>query len=124
MHTVISEQEQYLKKLDDLMTDEEAVSMQNLGLLLVGPPSVGKTTTLSRLLKDIVNITSDKEKAKLGKYTTRQLPSSCRLHKQRCHRMGLFGRRERRSKGPIWLHVQRQDRQCTKRRKDDKAACD
>ncbi|XP_064389559.1 uncharacterized protein LOC135337561 isoform X1 [Halichondria panicea] len=63
---VIGEQKRYLKKLDDLMTDEEAVSMQNLGLLLVGPPSVGKTTTLNRLRKNIVNITSNEEKAKLG----------------------------------------------------------
>ena len=66
MHAVIGEQKRYLKKLDDLMTDEEAVSMQNLGLLLVGPPSVGKTTTLNRLRKNIVNITSNEEKAKLG----------------------------------------------------------
>ncbi|XP_064389565.1 uncharacterized protein LOC135337561 isoform X2 [Halichondria panicea] len=63
---LIGEQKRYLKKLDDLMTDEEAVSMQNLGLLLVGPPSVGKTTTLNRLRKNIVNITSNEEKAKLG----------------------------------------------------------
>ena len=46
------------------MTDEEAVTMQNLGLLLVGPPSVGKTTTLNRLLKVYKNISSAGDKAK------------------------------------------------------------
>ena len=61
---MIGEQKQYLKKLDDLMTDEEAVTMQNLGLLLVGPPSVGKTTTLNRLLKVYKNISSAGDKAK------------------------------------------------------------
>ena len=62
---MIGEQKRYLKKLDDLMTDKDTISMQYLRLLLVGPPSVGKTTTLSRLLKDIVNISSAGDKAKL-----------------------------------------------------------
>ncbi|XP_064407459.1 uncharacterized protein LOC135352216 isoform X2 [Halichondria panicea] len=62
---VIGEQKRYLKKLEDLMTDKDTISMQYLRLLLVGPPSVGKTTTLSRLLKDIVNISSAGDKAKL-----------------------------------------------------------
>ncbi|XP_064407588.1 uncharacterized protein LOC135352329 isoform X2 [Halichondria panicea] len=62
---VIGEQKRYLKKLDDLMTDKDTISMQYLRLLLVGPPSVGKTTTLGRLLKDIVNISSAGDKANL-----------------------------------------------------------
>ncbi|XP_064385874.1 uncharacterized protein LOC135334561 isoform X3 [Halichondria panicea] len=62
---VIGEQKRYLKKLDDLMTDKETISMQYLRLLFIGPPSVGKTTTLSRLLKDIENISSSGDKANL-----------------------------------------------------------
>ncbi len=54
----------YLKKLDDLITDKETIFIQYLRLLLVGPPFVGKTTTLSRLLKDIVNISSVGDKTK------------------------------------------------------------
>ena len=65
LYAVIGEQKRYLKKLDDLMTDKDTISMQYLRLLLVGPPSVGKTTTLGRLLKDIVNISSAGDKAKL-----------------------------------------------------------
>ena len=64
-YAVIGEQKRYLKKLEDLITDKDTISMQYLRLLLVGPPSVGKTTTLSRLLKDIVNISSAGDKAKL-----------------------------------------------------------
>ncbi len=62
---MIGEQKRYLKKLDDLMTDKDTIFMQYLRVLLVGPPSVGKTTTLSRLLKDIDNISSAGDKAKL-----------------------------------------------------------
>ena len=47
------------------MTDKETIYIQYLQLLLVGPPSVGKTTTLSRLLKDIENISSAGDKTKL-----------------------------------------------------------
>ncbi len=65
LYAVIGEQKRYLKKLDDLMTDKETIFMQYLCLFLVGPPSVGKTTTLSRLLKDIKNISSAGDKAKL-----------------------------------------------------------
>ncbi len=65
VYAVIEEQKRYLKKLDDLMTDKNTISMQYVRLLLVGPPSVGKSTTLSRLLKDIDNICSAGDKAKL-----------------------------------------------------------
>ena len=65
LYAVIGEQKRYLKKLDDLMTDKDTISMQYLRLLLVGPPFVGKTTTLGRLLKDIENISSAGDKAKL-----------------------------------------------------------
>ncbi len=65
VYAVIEEQKRYLKKLDDLMTDKDTISMQYLRLLLVGPPSVGKSTTLSRLLNDIENICSAGDKAKL-----------------------------------------------------------
>ena len=64
-YAVIGEQKRYLKKLDNLMTDKDTISMQYLRLLLVGPPFVGKTTTLGRLLKDIENISSAGDKAKL-----------------------------------------------------------
>ena len=38
------------------MTDENTVSIRYLKLFLVGPPFVGKTTTLNRLLKEILNL--------------------------------------------------------------------
>ena len=38
------------------MTDENTVQIRYLKLFLVGPPFVGKTTTLNRLLKEILNL--------------------------------------------------------------------
>ena len=59
--TVTKEQQHYLKKLEDLMMDKETVDIQYLKVFLVGPPGVGKTTTLDRLLKTIENICSASE---------------------------------------------------------------
>ena len=43
------------------MMDKETVDIQYLKVFLVGPPGVGKTTTLDRLLKTIENICSANE---------------------------------------------------------------
>ena len=59
--TVLEEQEQYLKRLEDLMTDKDTIDIQCLKVFLVGPPGVGKTTTLNRLLKTIQNISTSAE---------------------------------------------------------------
>ena len=60
--TVIEEQEQHLKRLKDLMTDKDTIDIRCLKVFLVGPPGVGKTVTLNRLLKVIDNISSSTQK--------------------------------------------------------------
>ena len=62
--SVIQLQKQYLRRLDDLMTDENTINICYLKVLLVGPPGVGKTTTLNRLLKAFENICTAGDKAK------------------------------------------------------------
>ena len=47
-----------------LMVDKETIDMCTLKLCLVGPPHVGKTTTLNRLLQVYENIQSAGDKAK------------------------------------------------------------
>ena len=61
---VIQLQKQYLQRLDSLMTDEDKIDLCYLKVLLVGPPGVGKTTTLNRLLKAFENIRTAGDKAK------------------------------------------------------------
>ncbi len=51
--------------LNDLITAEDSINLRYVKLFLVGPPFVGKTTTLSRLLNIFVNIHSAGDKAKL-----------------------------------------------------------
>ena len=62
IHTVIEEQRQYLKQLEDLMIDKDTVDIRYLKTFLVGPPGVGKTTTLNRLLKAMENISISGDK--------------------------------------------------------------
>ena len=62
--SVIQLQKQYLRRLDHLMTDEDTINVCYLKVLLVGPPGVGKTTTLNRLLKAYENICTAGDKAK------------------------------------------------------------
>ena len=62
---VIKEQKQYLKQLEDLMTDKNTLDIRYLKTFLVGPPGVGKTTTLNRLLKLIINICTAGDRAKV-----------------------------------------------------------
>ena len=47
------------------MTAADTIDLRYLKLFLVGPPNVGKTTTLSRLLKIFENISSGGDEAKL-----------------------------------------------------------
>ena len=47
------------------MTDKNKVDIRCLKTFLVGPPGVGKTTTLNRLLKFIINICKAGDRAKL-----------------------------------------------------------
>ena len=58
LFSVIKQQQQYLKQLDDLMSAKDTIDIRYLKTFLVGPPGVGKTTTLNRLLKVITNILS------------------------------------------------------------------
>ena len=60
---MIKEQKQHLKRLDELMVDKETVDLCYLKTFLVGPPGVGKTTTLNRLLNIIENLCSAGDKA-------------------------------------------------------------
>ena len=55
---VIKEQQQNIKQLKDLMSAKDTIDIRYLKTFLVGPPGVGKTTTLNRLLKVITNILS------------------------------------------------------------------
>ncbi|XP_064385997.1 uncharacterized protein LOC135334642 isoform X2 [Halichondria panicea] len=61
---VIKWQRRYLNRLMTLMVDKETIDMCTLKLCLVGPPHVGKTTTLNRLLQVYENIQSAVDKAK------------------------------------------------------------
>lgn len=54
----LGEQQRNLEMLESLMTDSNTINLKSLKLFLVGPPFVGKTTTLERLLKEIENILS------------------------------------------------------------------
>ena len=62
--SVIQLQKQYLRRLDDLLADEDTIDLCYLKVLLVGLPGVGKTTTLKRLLKVYENIYTAGDKAK------------------------------------------------------------
>ena len=62
--SVIQLQKQYLRRLDDLLADEDTIDLCYLKVLLVGLPGVGKTTTLNRLLKVFENIHTAGDKAK------------------------------------------------------------
>ncbi|XP_064391858.1 uncharacterized protein LOC135339631 isoform X4 [Halichondria panicea] len=62
---IAEEQQRYLEILKDLMTASDAINLRYLKLFLVGPPFVGKTTTLNRLLKIFENIHSAGDKVKL-----------------------------------------------------------
>ena len=62
---VIKEQQQNIKQLKDLMSDKDTIDIRYLKTFLVGPPGVGKTTTLNRLLKVITNIISAGDGAKI-----------------------------------------------------------
>ena len=55
---VIKEQKQHLKRLEKLMVDKDTIDLCYLKVFLVGPPGVGKTTTLNRLLNIIDNLCS------------------------------------------------------------------
>ena len=61
----MTEQRRNLEILNNLMTDEDTIDVCYPRLFLVGPPSVGKTTTLNRLLGEFENIDSAGHKAKL-----------------------------------------------------------
>ena len=61
---VIQVRKQYLRRLDSLMTDKDTIDLCYLKVLLVGPPGVGKTTTLNRMLKEYENIRTAGDKAK------------------------------------------------------------
>ena len=61
---MIEEQQGYLERLEDLMTDKNTIDLRYLKIFLVGPPRVGKTTTLNRLLKIFENILSAEDRLK------------------------------------------------------------
>ncbi|XP_064402010.1 uncharacterized protein LOC135347838 isoform X2 [Halichondria panicea] len=61
---VIKWQRRYLNRLMTLMVEKETIDICTLKLCLVGPPHVGKTTTLNRLLQVYENIQSAGDKAK------------------------------------------------------------
>ena len=61
---VIQVRKQYLRTLDNLMTDKDTIALCYYKVLLVGPPGVGKTTTLNRLLKAYENIRTAGDKGK------------------------------------------------------------
>ena len=49
-------QKENLRRFDDLMTSKDTIDLCYLKIFLVGPPGVGKTTTLDRLLKNYENM--------------------------------------------------------------------
>ena len=57
-------QKRYLLRLDNLLTGKDTIDLCYLKVLLVGPPGVGKTTTLNRLLKAYENIRAAGDTAK------------------------------------------------------------
>ena len=61
----MDEQRRYLQRLEDLMSNEDTIHIRYLKLFLVGPPFVGKTTTLNRLLKVILNLETAGEMGKV-----------------------------------------------------------
>ena len=61
---MIDVRKQYLQRLDNLMTDNDTIDLCYYKVLLVGPPGVGKTTTLNRLLKAYQNIRTAGDKGK------------------------------------------------------------
>ena len=63
--TVLAVQRRNLEILDSLMKSTNSITLCYLKLFLVGPPFVGKTTTLNRLLKHFKNIRLEPDKAKL-----------------------------------------------------------
>ncbi|XP_064389126.1 uncharacterized protein LOC135337154 [Halichondria panicea] len=65
LRLIMTEQQRNLEILNNLMTDEDTIDVCYPRLFLVGPPSVGKTTTLNRLLGEFENIDSARDKAKL-----------------------------------------------------------
>ncbi|XP_064389445.1 uncharacterized protein LOC135337437 [Halichondria panicea] len=65
LRLIMTEQQRNLEILNNLMTDEDTIDVCYPRLFLVGPPSVGKTTTLNRLLGEFENIDSAGDKAKL-----------------------------------------------------------
>ncbi|XP_064389446.1 uncharacterized protein LOC135337438 [Halichondria panicea] len=65
LRLIMTEQQRNLEILNNLMTDEDTIDVCYPRLFLVGLPSVGKTTTLNRLLGEFENIDSAGDKAKL-----------------------------------------------------------
>ena len=65
LHAVLAVQQRNLEILDSVMKSTNFITLCCLKLFLVGPPFVGKTTTLNRLLKYFKNIRLEPEKAKL-----------------------------------------------------------
>ena len=62
-------QEKNLQRFDDLMRSEDATDLCYLKVYLVGPPGVGKTTTLNRLLKEYENLSSATEEERKRRST-------------------------------------------------------
>ena len=62
--TVIKLQQQYVPQLEDLINDKDSIELSYLKVFLVGPPGVGKTTTLNRLLKEYENLRTAGERGK------------------------------------------------------------
>ncbi len=63
--TVLAVQRRNLEMLDKMIKSTNSITLCYLKLFLVGPPFVGKTTTLNRLLKHFKNIHLEPDKAKL-----------------------------------------------------------
>ena len=54
----IEKQHRYHERLEDLISSNDTINLRYLKVFLVGPPGVGKTTTLDRLLKSMTNLRS------------------------------------------------------------------